>query len=223
MIFEHKDILILGDSFCDHRNSDTDWPFIVSQSLTGSTEKTRGYGFSGTSWWSVRKRLLKELKISVPKVLILCHTEPNRIPNDRDAGINWSILVSNRVSAEKELDKDTQHRIVKATKLYYEELCSSDYSKWAQLAWFKELDELIEVHKIPQVIHLICFNNSPEYVFQNSITIKEKLWTLAGFDSSTYDNLGLSNHFTEEMNKKVGNRLVELVLNYQPGLQELAL
>jgi hypothetical protein len=220
MKFEHKDILILGDSFCQYRESSSDWPFIVSQKLSNSNEITRGSGFPGASWWSVRNRLLKELEISVPKVLILCHTNPDRIPSDFDYKLNWAILESNRVSPN-EIDKDKNHKIVKATKLYYEELWSSNYSKWAQLAWFKELDELIEVHKIPQVIHLICFNNSPKYVFQNSITIKENLWTLAGFDNSTYDNLGMSNHFTEDVNKKLGNRLVELLLNYQPGLQEL--
>jgi hypothetical protein len=39
MKFEHKDILILGDSFCRDRGCTNDWPFIVSQSLTSSTEK----------------------------------------------------------------------------------------------------------------------------------------------------------------------------------------
>ena len=71
MNFEHKDILILGDSFCELRSLPIDWPFIVSQKLSNSSEKTRGHGFGGSSWWSVRKRLLKELELHVPKVLIL--------------------------------------------------------------------------------------------------------------------------------------------------------
>ena len=217
MIFEHKDILILGDSFAESRSLPVDWPFIVSQRLYNSTEIPRGHGFAGASWWSVRKRLLKELEISVPKILILCHTEPNRIPNDYDYG-----FTSRSVQNGQFYNPDGSHinpiknlAIAKAGQLYYEELWSRDYCKWAMISWFKELDELVEVHKIPYVIHLRCFDHN--YIFKNSMTVKENL-----VDISLIGN-EYRNHFTEEMNKKVGNRLVELVLNYQLGLQELAL
>ena len=219
MKFEHKDILILGDSFAELRSLLTDWPFIVSHTLSNSTEIPRGHGFAGTSWWSVRKRLLTELEISVPRVLILCHTEPNRIPNDYDYG-----LTSRSVENGQFYNPDGTHidpiknlAIAKAGKLYYEELWSSEYCKWAQKAWFKELDELIEVYRIPYVIHLRSFDHTIKYIFKNGMTVKENL-----VDMSLVGN-EYRNHFTEEINKKVGNRLVELVLNHQQGLQELAL
>ena len=226
MKFEHKDILILGDSFCTMRHSSNDWPFIISQTLSGSHERTLGRGYGGASWWSVRKKLLEELELNVPKILIVCHTNPTRIPNDYDVGLNWATVETNVISLfgiRISLNEYKQKRIIKATRLYYEELCSGDYCTWAMIQWFNELDDLAEVYKIPYVIHLSCFDNCPNYVFKNGITIKERLWTLANFDNNTYDDTGYHNHFTEEMNKKVGNRLVELVLNYQPGLQELAL
>jgi hypothetical protein len=222
MKFEHKDILILGDSFCSNRDSDSDWPFIVSQKLSNSFERTRGRGFGGASWWSVRKKLLKELEISVPKVLILCHTEPNRIPNDRGAAINGSVIEAKTISYYgKHLDHASQQRIIKAAKLYYEELWSHDYYKWAQIAWFKELDELLNVWEIPYIIHLRCFKSTTDYIFKNGITIKEPLITLADYENQKVSIDDLNNHFTEDVNKKLGNRLVELLLNYQPGLQEL--
>jgi len=223
MIFEHKDILILGDSFAQSRSLPVDWPFIVSQSLTSSTEKTRGYGFGGASWWSVRKRLLQELKFSVPKVLILCHTEPNRIPSDYDYGLNSASCVEAQTQTgrirvtDHPLESWKEKKIATAGTLYYEELWSGQYCKWAMVSWFKELDELVEVHKIPYVIHLRCFDHGIKHIFKNGMTVKENL-----VDMSLVGNQ-YRNHFTEEMNKKVGNRLVELLLNYQPGLQELAL
>jgi len=221
MKFEHKDILILGDSFCELRSLPSDWPFIVSQKLSNSNEETRGYGFGGTSWWSVRKRLLKELEISVPKVLILCHTDPNRIPNDYDYALNFSSCFeaqtkTNRIKTHTHpLEPWQEKKIAMAGYLYYTELWSSEYCKWSMISWFKELDEIVEVYKIPYVIHLRCFDH--KYIFKNGMTVKEDLvdMSLVGYQ--------YRNHFTEEMNKKVGNRLVELVLNYKTGLQELAL
>ena len=223
MIFEHKDILILGDSFCELRSLPSDWPFIVSQKLSNSNEETRGYGFGGASWWSVRNRLLRELKFSVPKVLILCHTEPNRIPSDYDYGLNSTSCLDaqNKTGRIKVTDHSLEawkeKKIAIAGTLYYEELWSCDYCKWAMVSWFKELDDLVEVYKIPYVIHLRGFDHGIKHIFKNGMTVKENL-----VDMSLVGN-EYRNHFTEEMNKKVGNRLVELVLNYQTGLQELAL
>lgn len=223
MNFEHKDILILGDSFCELRSLPIDWPFIVSQKLSNSSEKTRGHGFGGASWWSVRKRLLKELELHVPKVLILCHTEPNRIPNDYDHGLNSASCFEARNKVRRikthnyPLEPWQEKKIAMAGHLYYEELWSGEYCKWAMVSWFKELDDIVEVYKIPCVIHLRCFDHGIKYIFKNGMTVKENL-----VDMSLVGN-EYRNHFTEEMNKKVGNRLVELVLNYQSGLQELAL
>jgi len=219
MIFEHNDILVLGDSFCQYRESSSDWPFIVSQKLSNSSEKPRGQGYGGASWWSVRNRLLKELEISVPKVLILCHTEPNRLPNDHDFGINSSSCLEGkiRLSNNRYIDIQKEKKIATAGKLYYEELWSDSYSRWTQLSWFKELDELLGVWGTPYVIHLRCFMTTVDYTFKNGITIKENLFSISS-EGSTFRN-----HFTKELNQKFGNRLVEMVLNYQQGLQELAL
>ena len=165
--------------------------------------------------------MLQELKFSVPKVLILCHTELNRIPSDYDYGLNMSSCVDaqtkiGRISVtDYPLEPWKEKKIATAGTLYYEELWSSEYCKWAMISWFKELDDIVEVYKIPYVIHLRCFDH--KYIFKNGMTVKEDLvdMSLVGYQ--------YRNHFTEEMNKKVGNRLVELVLNYQSGLQELAL
>ena len=71
------ELLILGDSFCRWRETDKHWPFLIEN------KKPRGTGFSGCSWWAVRKELLRELKTK-PKTIIFCHTECSRIPHQRN-------------------------------------------------------------------------------------------------------------------------------------------
>jgi hypothetical protein len=219
MLFEHKDILILGDSFCEQRDRNSDWPMIVSQKLTGSNDVPRGAGFGGMGWWSVRKALIKEIEIYIPKVLILCHTEPNRLPHDYDIALNSSSVIRGQLDTfhcKDFISPEKLDRITQAGKLYYEELWSRDYCKWAQASWFRELDTIIETYNIRYVIHMLCFESTVNYVFQNGITIKDKLWDFVpGLD------LNLRNHFTEEINQKFGNRLADLVLINQTGLVEL--
>lgn len=220
MKFKPNDILILGDSFCAAREEPTDWPLVVSQKLTGHNHIPRGVGFSGGSWWSVRKALLEEIKSGIPKVLILCHTEPNRIPNDYNIGINLSSALDGKIttdSCKEYISEEKLQSIAVASKLYYEELWSGEYCEWAQKSWFRELDQMIEEWCIPYVIHLRCFPFTASYTFKNSMTIQEDLFSKSSVIS------GIPNHFTEDLNQKLGNKLVELILNYKTGLQSMNL
>jgi hypothetical protein len=220
MKFEYNDILILGDSYCEDRSMPTDWPMIVSQKLTGYDHIPRGVGYGGASWWAVRLALLEEIEKGIPKVLILCHTEPNRLPNEYNLGINSTSALRSAISTyycKEYISKEKLQRISEASKLYYEELWSSDYCQWAQAAWFRELDQMLEEWRIPYVIHLRCFSHVVDYTFKNSITIQEDLF------SRSSAGPGFRNHFTEDLNQKLGNKLVELILNYKTGLQTMNL
>jgi hypothetical protein len=222
MKFKPNDILILGDSFCAYREAPTDWPMVVSQKLTGQNHIPRGAGFAGGSWWSVRQALLKEIKRRIPKVLILCHTEANRIPNDYNLGINSSSALRGTFSnqhCKEYISEEKLQRIAEASKLYYEELWSDEYCQWAQKSWFRELDQMIEKWGIPYVIHLQCWPN--DYTFKNSITIRENLVSIQSHDPFMVSTL--HNHFTDDLNQKFGNKIVELILNYKTGLQKINL
>jgi hypothetical protein len=224
MKFKPNDILILGDSFCADREAPTDWPMVVSQKLTGQNHIPRGVGFGGGSWWSVRQALLKEIQRGIPKVLILCHTEANRIPNDYNLGINYNSARSGVVDGrqcKEYISEEKLQRIVEAGKLYYEELWSPEYCQWAQKSWFRELDQMIEKWCIPYVIHLRCFADSSDYIFKNSITIQENLVSIQSHDPSMVSTM--HNHFTDDLNQKFGNKMVELILNYKTGLQKINL
>jgi hypothetical protein len=141
-MFKHENILIVGDSFAKHRTNDTDWPKILCKLLTGSDMIPRGEGFGGASWWSTRKNLLKELEIKVPQILIICHTEPLRIPSDSNFGINVASATKWPVVVPAGQEKNYVPSIKEAAAMYYTYLASTEYSNWAQLAWFKELEHL---------------------------------------------------------------------------------
>ena len=145
-MYRWEDVLVIGDSFCYSRINNT-WPFIVSNTLSGSDKETRGQGFSGGSWWSVRKKLLNDLQNTIPKILIICHTEPHRIPNDYDYGLNYKSVEYEKFPTEIQL----------AAIYYYKNLMSRDFHEWTCLQWFKELDEIIEKNKIEKVIHFFLF------------------------------------------------------------------
>jgi hypothetical protein len=224
MKFKSNDILILGDSFCSAREEPTDWPMVVSQKLTGYNHIPRGVGFAGGSWWSVRRALLEEIQKGIPKVLILCHTEANRIPNNYNLGINYGSVRDGRVDRKRckeDISEEKLQRIIEAGKLYYEELWSLEYCRWAQKSWFRELDQMIEKWCIPYVIHLRCFADSSDYIFKNSITIQEALVSIQSHDPSIPSLM--HNHFSDDLNQKFGNKMVELILNYETGRKKLNL
>lgn len=206
-MFEHDDILIIGDSFAKHRGFESDWPRLLCKLLTDSDAVPRGKGFSGASWWSTRKCLLAELDIKVPKVLVLCHTEPMRIPSDFDFGINVASATSVPVVVPPGQEKNYVPEIKEAAAMYYTYLASSDYSNWAQLAWYSELEQLLVKYNIPQVIHLHCFppayGQTSLYCFQVGCTEQVPLWDLC----KDVPQDTARNHCTVEQNIRIAHAI----------------
>ena len=240
-----NDIVIIGDSFCYHRADLNAWPRQLVAQLTkiyDTDETPRGHGYPGGSWWVARKRLLNEISVSVPKVLIMCHTEPNRLANYKDFSVNGPAIFDNTpgndfthvtqgdINARTwnflngemtdfgswEMPKIFQpERITKeeieAIKQYYLHLSYPVYNRWAQLQWFKELDEIIAQFDIPKVIHLHCFDN--DYCFRTGITSQEILIELITDPNKSLKNVTL-NHFTIDENAVFANQLYNAVTNY---------
>jgi hypothetical protein len=205
-MYNWEDILIVGDSFCAERDDDHDWPFIVSNTLSGSSKNTRGEGFSGASWWSVRKCLLTNLEINTPKILIICHTEPFRIPNDDNYGLNFRSVEVETFPTDLQV----------AARKYYENLMSKDFHEWACLQWFKELDNIIEKHKIEKVIHFFCFGGAYScYLFNKGVTIKNILYDIS-YNTPDQDIVKTFNHFTPDGNKTLAKNILN-ILNDYPG------
>lgn len=209
MNFDWDDILIIGDSYCEHRTDTTDWPLVLSNLLSNSSKPPRGIGGGGCSWWFARKMLLREISIKVPKVLILCHTSSERIPNDHNYGINWAVVLGLGVGKNMFTDKSVDEKqVINAAREYYKYLYSIDYNKWAVENWYNELDNYLKKIDIPYVIHLNCFH---DHTFNYGTTSEQLLISSSQkFDGTMY----YKNHFTEEQNVQLGNNLYKAILNY---------
>ena len=213
-MFKHDDILIVGDSFAMHRDESSDWPKLLCNLLTDSELSPRGRGFAGASWWSSRRELIKEFAIKVPKVLVICHTESMRIPSDSDFGLNVSSVSNWKVVVPTEYKINYVPAVCEAARMYYNYLASSDYANWTQLAWYHELEQIINEYNVPRVIHLHCFSqqqgNTAMYCFKVGQTEQVALWDLCrDVDQST-----ARNHFTVEQNIKIAHAINNALIAY---------
>lgn len=210
-MYEWDDILIVGDSFCSDRNSKHDWPKLVTSKLTNDSfslfRTPRGKGFGGGSWWATRSSLVEELNKQSPKVLIICHTEPYRIPNDEGWGLNFR-SVERGIADNNNKQRKIPDEVLTASSMFYKVLFVKEYADWAVIQWFKELDDLCNKHNIEKVIHLFCFAGPyTNYTFTHGVTVEDVLMDLAEEDS-------YSNHFSKEQNKAFSDSIISLVENY---------
>jgi hypothetical protein len=215
-MYNWDDVLILGDSFCGNRSNKNHWPQIVTCSLTGSefdqVAVPRGRGFPGGSWWSVRKEFLK----SAPcKVAVFCHTEPMRLPNDNDWGINTRSVELKQIHKEHSVDQPMPEDFAVAARLYYEQLISIDYHEWAITQWFKELDELLV--NVEKSVHLFCFSGPyNNYTFKNGVTLSQPLIQYQRKNPIFRKAAFAPNHFTLDDNVKFAKSILDVINNY-PG------
>jgi hypothetical protein len=222
-MFTWDDILILGDSFVEHRDDATDWPQSLTLQLTGEPYESgripRGQGFPGASWWSTRNRLWGELSVRPPKVLILTHTDSHRLPSDHNFGINSTSAERKHVFVDDTNRNNYVPEIAEASKMYFKYLMSEQYHAWSQQQWFKELDDTVA--DIPHVIHLHSFVNS--YTFKTGITSKEILFEI-GPKMGSMGLIGLRNHYTTQQNLSVAEALYQTITTtFATGLLNLKL
>lgn len=214
-----EDVLIVGDSFCGNRTDKNHWPQYLTSKITGiafnPTRVPRGQGYPGASWWSVRNRLIKELAIRIPKVLIICHTEPLRIPNDNDWGVNFRSVELGQIHVLNSTDKPMPTNFKLGASLYYQEIMSLNFHEWANLAWFKELNEIAK--PIEKVLHLYCFEGQyTDYTFSKGTTLTVPLITYQREAPIFRKAAFAPNHFTLQDNIIFAESLARLVDNY-PG------
>lgn len=210
-MYKWNDIVILGDSFCADRSIPNHWPYRLSSLVTGEDpgpkSPARGYGWRGVSWWAVKRQLPFYLK-SNPKILIFCHTEPMRLPNDRNKPIGAA-----RAEAENpDTVENNDFSLYEAAKLYYRHLICEDFHIWAQEQWFKELDDMIDqCPSVEQVYHLHCFlGKLNKYPFRHGVRFDDNLYHYAD-QGDEYPN-----HFDSANNHRLAQQLATLIENY-PG------
>lgn len=220
-MYDWNDILIVGDSFCGDRNSQNDWPQLLCCNLSGlpykKGRKPRGRGFPGASWWSARNCLITEVARSVPKIVILCHTEPFRIPNDDNFGINTLSVEKNTIYVPSDAVRSPSENFRKAALGYYEYLISEDFHLWAYRQWLWDSDKFLSsFSKIEKVVHLFCFDSSVNnFPFKKGITFEDSLHSYQTVPEGTPVSIA-PNHYSISDNIVFGNRLAEIIKNY-PG------
>jgi hypothetical protein len=218
MTYEWDDILIVGDSFCSERSLEFHWPQVFTTQITAQqyngTISPRGRGFPGASWWAARRNLLLELDLKVPKILILCHTEPYRIPHDTNWGLNTRSVEHDIVYVPPDSADRPSKEFIKAARAYYEYIISEDYHKWAYQQWFLEVDRIINQYPtIEKVIHFFCFRDNT-HTFTNGVTMEIPLVDYQRLPS--WRRSEASNHFSKLDNVSFGLRLSDVIKNY-PG------
>lgn len=236
------DILIVGDSFCKGRVHNTDWPVIVAEKLVGTSrgdKQIRGRGIVGASWWSTRNCLLTELAKKVPKVLILTHTEMQRIPSDEDYALNsasaFNIEHYDDATKGKNIDGVSPLEVLQAAQQYYKYLFCKDFHVWAQEKWFHEIDEIIKAYNVPYIVHFHSFqpwDRKGFYVFKEGITFTSALWDLSDDckimktvpyikvdeleipNGDMWSKLNTRNHFSIENNIKISEIIIDSLKHY---------
>jgi hypothetical protein len=200
-MYTWDDILIVGDSFCANRGREYEWPQQLVCELTGESyakgKLPRGEGFPGASWWSTRNAFLEEIKHKPVKLVIVCHTEFSRVPNDENLPLN---AASHRNYKDREIGK--------AVEYYYGYLYSHNFHKWSQQAWYHEIESVCKEHNI-RAVHIHCFES--DYVFKEGLTVKE-IWMHHAIDGSCNPfYTDISNHFAPVTNQRLGQNLAKLI------------
>lgn len=213
-MYNWSDVLIVGDSFCAGRHHQHEWPQLLTCALTSQPYDAkripRGRGFSGASWWSARRCIIDELNTWPPvKVLIVCHTDAHRIPNDNDYSLNAVSVEHRWLHRERGGDDVMPERMALAGKLYYEELISWSFNEWAVKRWYLELEQIIDQHpSIEKIIHLFCFDGN-FHQFKKGVTVTDTLFKHRSKNE-------VSNHFDLAGNARMANSLKHILDNY-PG------
>ena len=218
-------ILIIGDSFCADRGSDSDWPDQLGEIL-GVTVTGRGFG--GESWWSCNNYLRKfkstNKKNNNKTILIVLHTFSGRLPNDFNLPITPAVLQTTPGASNDEIElaeKENPGLRNLAIEFYQSKLFSIHFYEWAQRSWIKEIDQDLD---FLFTIHVPVFDNLNINV-KNGIVVRpsEKLHSLRNLSDAEINDVkwfGLDsrrNHFSKHNNIKLAQAFANIITQLEPN------
>ncbi len=211
-------LLIIGDSFCQHRDKDTDWPMHLEKLLEC---EVLGAGHSGCSWWSSRNYLNDYKLDRSTTILLVVHTESIRIPNDYNYPVNPGIAFTTAGSAGDSLKDNPEIRQV-ASDFYTSKLFSTAFYQWAQDSWINELDSSKDFYA---TLHIPAFNLVNLTGVKNGVVIIPG-GTFASLRDISNAEVGnttwagpdsRSNHFKDFNNVKFAEAIADTIKNLSPG------
>ena len=211
-------ILIIGDSFCANRESESDWTAQLGKILGVTVD---GKGFGGQSWWACNNYLHKFKSANENNnktLLIVLHTFSGRLPNDFDLPITPSVMRITPNTANDELEfaeKENPGLRNLASEFYQSKLFSIDFYEWAHRSWIKEVDQ---DSGFLFTIHVPVFDNL-EINVKNGIVLKPsaKLDCFRKLSDAEIDDVEWfgrdtrRNHFNQHNNIKLAEAFANII------------
>lgn len=183
----------MGDSFCFHRDQETDWPVKLAQLLN---LKLTGSGHQGQSWWFIRDKFIEYVsseEFNNTELFVFCHTEQNRI-----------------IGTSNTIEHDEWEPNASIVKIYLMYLENRQFTDWCCEQWFKELNTLLHNKK---VIHIQNFNLTKPFFnvldgvrFDSPSLMDISVKCAGSIDKFLYDTR--RNHFENDMNISLAEKLV---------------
>jgi hypothetical protein len=189
-----KKLLICGDSFAADwtvKHEGHGWPNMLAD-----TYKVTNIARAGVSEYKIHQQLAS-VNLFDFHVIIIAHTSPYRLYVKQHPIHSKDILHSdcdfiyNDIKANEE-----QHPELGSIVDYFEKYFDQDYAKFVHNLICEKIEKMVDGCR---VIHLINFED--QYKFKNSMD----------FTSVFRTNRGLMNHFDEDGNKYVYQRLVRRI------------
>lgn len=225
-------IVFVGDSFCSDYAGDiekqhqTVIPNIISwMSEVGSKFKSdiSVHGYGGRDWWYSWSKFQDEWQNNMHEIdtIVFCHTSESRIHNSWNDDLIALAQPSNDKKAKE------------IVETYYKHIYDRTFHKFAQLRYFKMLQEWSLTIQHIKTIHFTCFGHDhdmlatlPGTVFTTPLqhiaiggltgTKKEIVESLTAHNPER-----LHNHFTKHNNIELGRQTALAIKHYEPGLRSL--
>jgi hypothetical protein len=168
------------------------------------------FAYGGKSWWYSRCVMFNYLRdfpelLENTQAMVFFHTDSHRL----------------NISSKFESDNNTWKTVQKLWKM---DLIDEDFQPWAQMQWFKEIDQ--HFGSVPS-IHFHCFPETVQYdsflpgMRFTTPLIHLSVGELTGSDSeiSTQlsDNETRVNHLNAHNNQALADVIINALDNYQPG------
>jgi hypothetical protein len=203
------ELFVTGDSFAFDRVFPTDWPVLLAENLN---MQLRGQGYKGASWWSQRRCLMEQLQIRTPEIVVMCHTDYNRLPSDLDLGLTPGLVSQDHLYVPEYSKPHYNSDMHPAALLFYRHLYSRSYQLWAARAWYLQLEQLLA--SVDRVIHIWCFE--PVHDFIKGMTATGTLFhhsSRRDQESKHYSR----NHFSDADNIIMAESIRWALENYSDG------
>lgn len=219
-----SNLLITGDSFCEHRHRGS-WPFYLQQYYNIHLK-----GFGGQSWWHSRRWLLKNMPSDQSNtVLIFFHTSPFRLPAIKNVAITpWIMRVKSESGRQSELSEsdDPDGSLAEAAvKFYSSELFVQEFYIWAQESFIQQL--AAESANFKKVIHFTSVGGLSQDAIKSLVTSNSvvctsvlKEWSMAETGETLFGGPDKRlNHFNQHNNIAFSKYVHQLIEHQATGTQ----